>query len=79
MNDFDEQQRIMSPNSVKRLNDQVYGFKKHKKDSEVDIPSLAGFYPFLAKILMQQKSQDIMLNIPETLIIHNEDLLRGSR
>lgn len=45
---------------------------------EVDLPILSGFFPFLANVLMQQKNSDIMLNIPETIIIHNEDLLRGS-
>jgi hypothetical protein len=52
MREMDVQQRVMSPNAEKRIREQVYGFKRQKRDMEVDLPILSGFFPFLANVLM---------------------------
>jgi hypothetical protein len=50
--EMEVQQRVMSPNAERRLREQVYGFKRQKRDMEVDLPILSGFFPFLANVLM---------------------------
>lgn len=67
-------ERPMSPGSLQaRLENQVYCFRTLPKDQRVgNLPTHSGFFAYLAGQLMQKGSQDIMLNVPETIIVRNE-------
>jgi hypothetical protein len=54
----------------------VYCFKTLPRDQRVgNLPSLAGFFAYLAGLLLSNPNSTIMLNIPETIIIRNKSNL----
>jgi hypothetical protein len=62
-------------NQSQRLENQAYCFKTLPIDKKVDMPTHAGFYAYLAGLLLANKKNDLLLNIPETIIIRNEENL----
>jgi len=47
----------MSPSAELKIYQMVYGFKYHKRDPYINLPSAAGFYAYLASILLDPETR----------------------
>jgi hypothetical protein len=66
----------MSPSAELKTLQMVYGFKYHKRDPFISVPSAAGFYAYLASLLINPETRQDVINSSDSFILSLDNAQR---